>query len=68
MPRFDPSSLNCTPATPILSDAAAFIVTIPEATVLFAGAVIDTVGNVVGNVTGSLSGNVVGNVTGNVTG
>src|SRR5690349_16973269 len=46
-PRFAPSSLNCTPATPTLSLALAVIDTTPDTVALFAGAVIDTVGGVV---------------------
>ena len=46
-PRFAPSSLNCTPATPTLSDAVAETVTVPPTVAPPAGAVIDTVGGVV---------------------
>src|SRR2546429_7919616 len=47
-PRFAPSSLNCTPATPTLSDAFAETLTDePDTIALFAGAVSETVGNVV---------------------
>ena len=45
-PRFTPSSLNCTPATPALSAALAETVTVPD-TVPAAGALSDTVGGVV---------------------
>src|ERR1051326_8562407 len=48
MPRFAPSSLNCTPATPTLSAAVALTATVaPETVAPPAGAVIDTVGAVV---------------------
>ena len=47
-PRLAPSSLNCTPAIPTLSDAVADTMTDePETVALFAGAVIATVGGVV---------------------
>src|SRR5438552_5445783 len=47
-PRFAPSNLNCTPATPRLSEALAAIVTdIPETPALFSGDVIVTVGRVI---------------------
>src|SRR5690349_5129923 len=46
-PRFAPSSWNCTPATPTLSDALAATVTLPDTLAPFAGAVMDTVGGVV---------------------
>ena len=42
-----PSSLNCTPATLVLSEAAAVTATVPLTVAPFAGAVIDTVGGVV---------------------
>ena len=46
-PRFAPSSLNCTPATPTLSAALAVTMTLPPVTVApLAGAVIDTAGTV----------------------
>src|SRR2546427_13056535 len=38
------SSLNCTPATPTLSDAVAETATVPDTELFAAGAVIDTVG------------------------
>ena len=44
-PRLAPSSLNCTPETPTLSDALAETATeVPETVVPFAGAVMETVG------------------------
>jgi len=47
-PRFAPSSLNWTPATPTLSPALAETVTaVPETVAPLAGAVIETVGSVV---------------------
>ena len=46
-PTFVPSTLNCTPATPTLSEAPADSVTLPETVVPPAGAVTDTVGGVV---------------------
>ena len=46
-PRFAPSSLNCTPATPPASEAVACRVTAPETVEPFAGAVTETVGGVV---------------------
>src|SRR5262245_53076406 len=47
-PSDAPSSRNCTPTTPMLSDAFADTVTAdPETVAPFAGAVIETVGNVV---------------------
>jgi hypothetical protein len=46
-PRFDPLILNCTPATPTLSEAFAATVTVPDTVWLFAGEVIETVGLVV---------------------
>src|SRR4029453_7392460 len=47
-PRFAPSSLNWTPATPTLSPAFADTVTaVPETVAPLAGAVIETVGSVV---------------------
>src|SRR5206468_1123308 len=45
-PRFAPSSLNCTPATPTLSVALAETVTEPDTVDPLIGAVIDTVGGV----------------------
>ena len=44
-PRFAPSSLNCTPTTPTLSDAVAETVTVPETVLPSAGAVRETVGS-----------------------
>ena len=41
-----PSTKNCTPTTPTLSDADAVIVTVPATLVPFRGAAIDTVGGV----------------------
>jgi len=47
-PRLTPSSLNCTPATPTLSEAVAVSETVvPETVVPAAGAVTETVGGVV---------------------
>src|SRR5437762_6557626 len=47
-PRFAPSTLNCTPATPTLSDAVAVTATeAPETVAPAAGAVIATAGGVV---------------------
>src|SRR3954470_19309438 len=47
-PQFTPSNLNCTPATPMLSDAVAEMVTAgPDMVAPFAGAVSETVGGVV---------------------
>src|SRR5262249_708386 len=46
-PRFAPSSLNCTPTTPTLSDALAPIVVVPETVAPAVGAVIETAGAVV---------------------
>src|SRR4029077_3642424 len=45
--RFAPSSLNCTPTTPTLSDALAVTVVVPETVAPPAGAVTLTVGPVV---------------------
>ena len=45
--RLAPSSLNCTPTTPTLSEAVAATLTVPETVAPAAGAVIDTVGAVV---------------------
>src|SRR5712691_10209930 len=46
-PRFAPSSVNCTPATPTLSLAVAATVTVPETVAPPAGAVSVTLGAVV---------------------
>src|SRR5437899_3356374 len=46
-PRLAPSSLNCTPTTPALSEALAETVTVPETIAPEVGAVIETVGGVV---------------------
>jgi hypothetical protein len=46
LPRFDPFSWNCTPTTPILSDAVAVIATVPDTVAPVAGAEIATVGAV----------------------
>src|SRR2546428_13124941 len=43
-PTFAPSSLNCTPTTPTLSEALAETVTVPVTVAPAAGAGIDTVG------------------------
>src|SRR5919108_678354 len=47
MPRFAPSSLNCTPTTPTLSEALAVTVVVPEMVDPPAGAVMLAVGGVV---------------------
>lgn len=52
VPRFVPSSLNCTPATPTLSEAEAERVTVLETIAPDAGAVRDTVGGVVSGMGG----------------
>src|SRR5258705_2297090 len=46
-PRLEPSSLNCTPTTPTLSEALAVTLVVPETVAPEAGAVILTVGGVV---------------------
>jgi hypothetical protein len=46
-PRLAPSSLNCTPATPVLSKAVAETLMLPETVELAMGAVRETVGGVV---------------------
>src|SRR5207247_1930314 len=46
-PRLTPSSLNCTPTTPMLSVALAETVTVPATVTPAAGAVMETVGGVV---------------------
>ena len=46
-PTLAPSTCNCTLATPTLSDAVAFTVTVPLTVALFEGEVIETVGGVV---------------------
>src|SRR5207249_2070802 len=50
-PRFAPSSLNCTPTTPTLSEAVAETVTVPATVATVAGAVIETVGGLLSTVT-----------------
>src|SRR3954469_22850084 len=46
-PRFAPSILNCTPATPTLSEASAVTATVvPDTVTAAAGAVTETVGGV----------------------
>src|SRR5205809_44567 len=45
-PRLAPSSLNCTPTTPTLSEALAVTVTLPATVAPAVGAVIETVGRV----------------------
>src|SRR5207244_11299480 len=47
VPRFAPSSSNCTPATPTSSDALAVTEVVPETVAPAAGAVSATVGGVV---------------------
>src|SRR5947199_384278 len=59
-PRFDPSSLNCTPSTPTLSLAIAVTVTDAVTVAPFAGVVIDTVGGVVSGGGGLLTLTVTG--------
>ena len=54
-PRAAPSRVNCTLATPTLSDAFACTVTVPETVVPPAGAVTETVGAVVSLVTVALA-------------
>ena len=46
-PRFDPSTRNCTPATPTLSDAVALTVIVPDTLAPFAGELMLTLGTVV---------------------
>src|SRR5262249_39379290 len=46
-PRVTPSNRNCTPTTPLLSEALAETEIVPSTVAAFAGAVIDTVGGVV---------------------
>src|SRR5256885_8477791 len=45
-PRFAPSSLNCTPATPTLSVALAMTITVPETVAPATGELIETAGGV----------------------
>ena len=47
LPRFDPSSMNWTPTTPMLSEALAETVIVPETVAPDEGAVRETVGRVV---------------------
>ena len=54
-PRFAPSSLNCTPATPTSSAALAVTATLAETVAPAVGAVIDTVGGVVSAVIAALA-------------
>ena len=44
VPRFTPSNLNCTPATPTLSEAVAVTEVVPETVAPEVGAVMETVG------------------------
>ena len=44
VPKFTPSTLNCTPTTPTLSDAFALTLTLPDTVAPPAGAVSETVG------------------------
>ena len=44
VPKFTPSSLNCTPTTPTLSEASADTGMVPATVAPLAGAVIETVG------------------------
>src|SRR5882724_1128295 len=46
-PRFDPSTRNCTPATPTLSDAVALTVVVPDTVAPFPGELMLTLGAVV---------------------
>jgi hypothetical protein len=46
LPRFAPSSWNCTLATPMLLDALAVTTTVADTVAPFAGEVIETVGGV----------------------
>src|SRR5437016_5454365 len=50
-PKFAPSSWNCTPTTPTLSDAAAETVIVPETDVPLLGLVSDTIGGTLSMVT-----------------
>src|SRR5262245_36148375 len=50
-PRFAPSSRNCTPATPTLSDAEAVMVTVPFTVAPVAGTVTATEGAIVSSAT-----------------
>src|SRR4051812_41048817 len=50
LPMFAPSTLNCTPATPMLSEADAVTVVAPDSVAPAAGAVTDTLGAVVSGV------------------
>ena len=52
-PRLAPSSLNCTPAMPTLSDAVAATDVLPETVEPFTGAVTETEGGVVSGVGGA---------------
>src|SRR5438445_4522135 len=54
-PRLVPSSLNCTPATPTLSEALADTVTVPVTVAPLAGAVKETAGGVVSFATVTLT-------------
>ena len=54
-PRFWPSSLNCTPATPTSSEAVAVTFTDPESVAPWAGAVTDTDGRVESALTAALA-------------
>ena len=47
VPSGDPSTRNCTPATPTLSDALAETAVVPETVALLDGDVMDTAGAVV---------------------
>jgi hypothetical protein len=49
-PRLEPSTSNCTLATPTLSDAVAVTVIVPETAAPELGELIDTVGGVVPDV------------------
>ena len=46
-PRFAPSRVNCTPATPMLSAASALTGVVPDTVAPAAGALTETVGGVV---------------------
>ena len=46
-PRFAPSNLNWTPATPTLSEAVAFKIMVPATVWLLRGEIMETIGGVV---------------------
>jgi hypothetical protein len=53
-PRFDPSTLNCTPAMPTLSEAAAETMMADDTVAPLAGELIDTAGFVVSSIGAAL--------------